>query len=179
MDNPSSESLTRPLTLTEATDLRYLEPTKLRLFMHGAALRLTIEDEMSCLAVAIVRLFPLSQANQYLSVRSADQKEIGILREAKALDDHSHSLIEAELERRYLVPVVQRIISVKERFGTIDWQVETDRGPRSFTTRNLRENITQPTPERYLFNDVDGNRYDVRDLSALDPASRSHVLRYI
>lgn len=169
----------QPKNVTEASDLRYLEPSKLRFFRHGATLRLTVADEMSCLQVSIIRLFPLSEPDSYLSVRSGDNKEIGVLISAGELDAVSRRLVAEEQERRYLVPVVQRVLGVKERFGTVEWTVETDRGKRTFTTRSLRENIVQPSPNRYLLSDVDGNRYDVRDLYALDAASRRYLSQYL
>ncbi len=167
------------LTLTEASELHYLHPKTLRFFRHGAVLRLIIEDEMCCLQVSIVRLFPLSDPQQYLSVRSGDNKEIGIITDAAQMDADSRALVAEELMRRYVVPAIRRVISVKERFGTVDWTVETDRGTRTFTTRNLRENVAQPSPNRYLMSDVDGNRYDVHDITTLDAASQSFLLRYV
>ena len=74
--------------------------------------------------------------------------------------------------------LIQRVLRVKERFGTLDWEVMTNRGPRAFTTRDLRENVIHPVPERTLLTDVDGNRYDVRDVYALDRASQAWLLRY-
>jgi hypothetical protein len=97
----------------------------------------------------------------------------------RELEAESRRLVEEELERRYIVPVILRVLSVRERFGSIDWTVETDRGARSFTTRNLRENVVQPTPNRYVLTDVDGNRYDVRDVEALDGVSQGWLLRYL
>lgn len=168
-----------PLSLLEASELRYLEPAKLHFFRAGSTLRLTIEAELSCLSVSVVRLFPLSEPQRYLSVRTSDNKEVGVLRDAAELSAQGRQLVKEELERRYLVPAIQRVITVKERFGTLDWQVQTDRGERQFTTRNLRENMTQPSPNRYLLTDVDGNRYDVLNLNALDAASRSHLMRHL
>jgi hypothetical protein len=75
--------------------------------------------------------------------------------------------------------VIQRILRVKERFGTVDWEVETDRGFRTFSMRSIRENVHQPSPGRYLLSDVEGNRYDVPDLSALDAASQASLIRYL
>jgi hypothetical protein len=77
------------------------------------------------------------------------------------------------------MPVVMRIEVVKERFGTVEWAVETTRGPRKFTMRNLRENIVQPSPGRYVLSDVDGTRYDVPDLEKLDAKSRAHLWHYV
>src|SRR5438552_11764659 len=91
----------------ETADLRYLDPARLRFFCHGAALRLTIEDECSYLKVAVVRAFPLSHPHQFLSVRDGENKEAGLLVDATELDRESQRLLAEELERRYLVPIIQ------------------------------------------------------------------------
>ena len=167
------------LAPTETTDLRYLEPAKLRFFRHGATLRLTIEAERSVLKVAVYRSFPLSYPHQYLSVRDGKNEEVGLLADLTELDKESRRLVAEELERRYLVPVIRRVIRIIERFGTVDWEVETDRGVCRFTTRGAREKVIQPSPGRYLLIDVDDNRYDVRDLAALDPASQVWLMRHL
>jgi Domain of unknown function (DUF1854) len=169
----------RALSPAETTDLRYLEPKRLRFVRHGATLRLIEEGERCWLKVAVFRVFPLSQPQRFLSVRDGAMKEIGLLVHTEELDAESRQLVAEELERRYLVPAIRRVIAVKERFGTVEWEVETDRGACAFTTRNPRENVWQPSPGRYLLTDVDGNRYDIRDLTALDGASQALVLRHL
>jgi hypothetical protein len=166
-------------TPIETEDLRFLDPRRLRFQPNGVRLRLAIEGGDTYSDVSVVRVFPLSNPRRYLSVRDAGDAEIGLIVDAGELDAASRRLVEEHLERRYIVPVVQRVLSARERFGTVDWTVETDRGVRSFTTRNLRENVVQPAPNRYVLTDVDGNRYDVRDVEALDGVSRAWLLRYI
>jgi hypothetical protein len=158
---------------------RYLDAKKLRFAKHGACLRLTLEDEVSYLEVKVTRLFPLSDPDCYLAVRDKDNEEIGILTKLSDLDEANRNLILEQLERRYLMPIITRVINVKERFGTAEWEVETSRGKRKFTMRNMRENITNVTPYRYLLTDVDGNRFDVRDLRELDSTSKGFLLRYL
>jgi len=175
--NGTSSATSTPLP--EAGQVRYLDSKKLRFAKHGACLRLTLEDEISYLDVEIIRLFPLSDLDCYLTIRDKDNEEIGILARLSELDEENRNLVLEKLERRYLMPIVERVINVEERFGTAAWEVETSRGKRKFTMRNLRENIAQVTPYRCLLSDVDGNRYDVRDLRELDPASRAILLRYL
>ena len=172
------------LSAVETSELRYLEPQTLRFFRHGAALRLTIcsaqrEADRSYPRVSVLRAFPLSEPNRYLSVRYGEKKEVGMIVEPSALDAESRKLVAEELTRRYLVPEIRRVRSIKERFGTVDWDVETSRGSYRFTTRNLRDKAVQPSPGRYLIEDVDGNRYDIPDLSMLDLASQNLLLRHL
>jgi hypothetical protein len=163
----------------ETVELRYLEPGKLRFFRHGATLRLTIPEDRSYLKVTVMRSFPLSRPDRYLSVRDGKNGEVGLIVDPKELDSESRRLVTEELERRYLVPVIRRVVGIKERFGTVEWEVETDRGLCQFTTRGLRENVVQPSPNRYLLTDVDDNRFDVPDLTALDAASQAWLLRHL
>ena len=166
-------------TLVEASQLVLLDARRLRFHMHGPILRLTIEDDRSYLRVGLLRAFPLSDPSHYLSVRDGQGKEVGLIADPDALRPEDCALIERELARRYLVPAVTRIVSARERFGTVEWTMETDRGVARFTTRNLRENVQRPSPVRIILNDVDGNRYDIRDVDALSAASQELLFRHL
>ena len=159
--------------------LRFLEPKKLRFFMAGATLRLTIEDEACWLKVSVFRAFPLSEPFHHFSVRDETAKEIGLLTDLDDLDVDSRQLVEAELERRYMVSIIHRILSMKERFGTVDWEVETNRGRCRFTTRDLRDNVLRLGQGHYLLTDVENNRFEVPDLNALDTQSQSWLLHHL
>jgi Domain of unknown function (DUF1854) len=175
--NGTSSSKSTPMA--DADQVRYLDSKKLRFAKHGSCLRLTLEGEVSYLDVEVIRLFPLSQPHCYVTVRDKDNEEIGVLARLFELDGENVNLILERLERRYLMPTIKRVINVEERFGTAEWEVETSRGKRNFTMRNLRENIAQITPYRCLLSDVEGNRYDVHDLRELDSTSRGFLLRYL
>jgi hypothetical protein len=179
MSEPGSSSLEAPITLFEASRLVFLDSSTLRFLRHGAVLRLTVEGDRSHLRVSVLRAFPLSEPGRYLSVRDDEGKEIGLIADPSQLRDEDQAAVAEELERRYFVPVVRRIVSAKERFGTVDWVVQTDRGERRFTTQNLRENLTRPAPGRLILADTDGNRYDIRDVEALDAESQGLLLRHV
>lgn len=172
-------SATQPLSLIEAAQLVFLDAKKLRFSRHGATLRLTVADDRSCLNVRVLRAFPLSDPKQYLSVREAGGREIGVLSDPGQLDTENRKMVDEELERRYLTLRILRVLGVTERFGTSDWEVETDRGKKTFTTRNLRENVQRPTPGRIILIDTDNNRYAVDSLDDLDLSSRELILEQL
>jgi len=176
---PVAPGAEQPLSLAEAAPLRFLEAGKLRFFKAGATLRLTIEDEACWLKVSILRAYPLSMPGRLLSVRDGGGKEIGIHSDTGELDAESRKRVEAELERRYMLSVIHRVLAVKERFGTVDWEVETSRGRRRFTTRDLRDNVLRTAAGHYLLTDVENNRYEVPDISTLDPQSQTWLLRHL
>jgi len=168
-----------PASLIEASKLVFLNPKKLRFFKHGAALRLTIEDDRSFPKVGILRAFPLSDRTHFLSVRDSGDNEIGLITTPTDLSAENQNLLEEDLRRRYFIPWVKRIVSAKERFGTVEWTIETDRGLCRFTTQNLRENVQRPAPGRIILNDVDGNRYDIRNLDELSRDSQEMLFRHL
>lgn len=163
----------------QATELVWLDPKKLKFFKHKGILRLTIGEELSYWKVQIYRCFPLTDPDRYISVRDAVNREIGLIEDLSQLPPESQKVVKEELERRYLVPIVTRIFAIKERMGLLLWEVETDRGFRRFLTRASQEGVEQPEPHRCVLVDLDGNRYYIPDITALDPISFSLLKRWL
>lgn len=161
------------------TELRHLDPGACRFFHEGAIMRVTLRDECSLLAASVLRVFPLSRPDRYFSVRDGGGKEIGVLASLEGLDPESAACVRRELERRYMSFRVTAVRRARERFGAIEWEVETNRGPCRFSTRDPRENALRLSPVRCILVDVEGNRYEVEDLAALDPHSRECLERHL
>jgi hypothetical protein len=163
-----------------SSDFVLLAPEGVKFRGEGGGLRMEREGEEGAgERVAVFRLFPLSEPEQWISVVDAEGRELGIVRHLRRLDRASQEAVREELRRRYVVAQVRRIVSCTERFDMVELVVDTDRGRRRFVARNLREHIKQPTPERILLTDIDGNRYDIPDYGALDAKSRALIERYI
>jgi hypothetical protein len=64
---------------------------------------------------------------------------------------------------------------MKEEFGYIYWEVETDRGSRRFTTKGHHDSVMPITDTRVLVLDVDGNRFEIPDFNALDVKSAKQI----
>ena len=125
--------------------------------------------------VSLVRLFPLTEPERWVAVITHAGKEVGILLDVAELPPDARTAAREDLRRRYMVPAIERIVACRDRFDLVEWTVETDRGRVTFLTRNLREQVKRPYPSRLVLIDVEGNRYDVPDIEALDPESR-HIL---
>ena len=158
-------------------ELRILDPKRMRVFRHAGVPRLTLQDDRSWSKVSVARAFPLSDPDHYLGFLDGDGKDIGLLHDPGHLDPESRQIVEEELEKRYFVPVVERVLTVKEEFGTIYWTVETDRGPKDIIVRNLRDNLQELSASRVIITDVDGNRFEFADVSKLDTKSQGVILR--
>jgi len=151
-------------------ELNYLDPGKVRFFRHGDILRVTIENDRSCLRVVPMRAFPVSMRNQYISIRDMKGDELGIIKNLEELDKESQELLEEEIQKRYLTPVIIKINAIHDKMGIVEWDVETDRGAKKFLTRSIHHSI-EDTGKGFTIKDMESNRYEIRDYSELDPDS--------
>ncbi len=129
--------------------------------------------------VGLHRAFPFNYEREYISVRTTEGKEIGMIRN---IDDYPADIVEIflyELDRRYFTPYIQKINSIKEEFGYTYWDVLTDSGPRRFTVQNIHNNLIQISDVRILVLDVDGNRFEIPDSAKLDVKSLKMIERLL
>lgn len=103
--------------------------------------------------------------------RAAGGEELGILRSLHELPPEMQDLVAEEVEKAYFVPRVLRIVSIEEEFGIQQWDVITDRGPRTFEVTE-RSGIRPFDNSRIVIKDVDGNRYQIADTRLLDRRSQ-------
>ncbi|RKY00056.1 hypothetical protein DRP77_12210 [Candidatus Poribacteria bacterium] len=156
----------------------FLDPKRVRFFKERGRLCAEIDGRVYR-GVTPARLFPLSEPDGWISVLDEEGEEIGILKSLKGMDDGSRRLLVEELRKRYIMPVVKRFLSCRERFEVVEWEVETDRGVKKFLLRNPEENVKRPYPISLILVDVDGNRYYVPDIRKLDRKSLELIERYL
>lgn len=155
-----------------SSDLIFLDPKKTQFFVQdGDALRMTLMGNRTYLRVTAALSYPLSDPFHFIGIREADGPEIGMIHDIRELDHDSRAVLEEELRKRYFTPVIRRFISIRQEFGAVYFDVDTDKGSRQFVVRGLRESIAEINLHRYLITDVDGNRFELPDASQLDQKS--------
>jgi len=163
----------------DAGAVRYLGADDFSLWRTGGgALRLTLHGEKSVLRVKCRRCFPYSLPERFISIRDGSDGEIGIVANLQELPKDCRTLIEDDLEMRYYVPQVRKIETIRQRFGGIEWRVDTDRGPKRLITKGIHDTMTEVEVGRYVLTDVDGNRYEIC-IEGLDVGSREWLDRLI
>ncbi len=163
-------------------ELNVLDPASLHFWRTtDGTLRLTIKDRVSFLRVEVLRTYPVSEPRQFISIRDGLDKnvrEIGIIEFMEQLPLESQAVVKDELDRRYMVPCILRIVEIGDNYGTLDWEVETDHGNRKFTMRDIHDAIRPVGEDDYLLIDTDECRYRIPDLSQLDRRSRDLFGKY-
>jgi len=100
-----------------------------------------------------------------------DLKEIGIISNIAVFGEIQQQYLADELKRKYFVPVIEAIYSVKEKYGFSCWEVKTNVGKIKFTVNDAYRNILKVTKDRIMVTDVNGNRYEIISLDGLDRPS--------
>ena len=108
-----------------------------------------------------------------------ERQEIGIIRSLSLFEGEMGELLANELKRRYYAPVIRTILQVKERYGFSYWKVVTDEGEVSFTLHDTFRSIVHAEEKRLIILDVDGNRFEIPDVDALDRKSYKKIELYL
>ena len=141
---------------------------------HGT-LSVRINNGQTCQDVAFAQLFPHSDPMRYISIRKkqgADYVEIGIIKDLNALAERSRQLILDDIRRRYFLPLITDINSIRTKSGTDTWVVETDRGTKTFTVRERGENVASTDLGVVMITDTDKCRYKIPDSKTLSVRSQ-------
>jgi len=150
-----------------------LDPSGLRARLdEQGRLTISLADGTEHFNVRVVPAFPITRPKRFFYFYGEDGKELGLLAEPKRLDRDSREVVRAQADQAYFMPRITRIVRVDERMGIARWEVETDRGSSSFDLVSRSESVWYVGHNRVVIRDADGNRYLIRDLSALDRRSR-------
>lgn len=153
--------------LADAANIRYLTQVNTT-FTKTAGQMLSVKiDEEEHPSVYVHCSFPHTNRRIYLSIRTIENKEIGMIR---SLDDFSQAaieLLEEQVQIRYFAPEITKVVNVKEEFGYAYWEAETTAGLCRFTVRGGGGNTKLISASRLLITDVDGNRFVIADINSI------------
>ena len=122
------------------------------------------------------RLFPVSRQDSYITLLDEEGIEVAIIRSLNDLNSEALEVIQYSLNDYYLVPHIQKIISIGEKNGKIHWIVETERGIKEFDVRNRNHDIRVYSDGRVRVRDADDNRYVITNYKTLDKHSRNQLI---
>ena len=131
--------------------------------------------------VGVYLTFPLTNPEEFISVREADEKakEIGMIRSLKDMPKDVQDMIQEQVRLRYFMPVIRKVMEVKDEYGYAYWYVQTDFGSCRFTTHMGGDAVVSLGEARYQITDIDGNRYELPDLYALTVMERKKLDLFI
>ena len=171
------------ILLEDAARIIRLDSANASFEMKNGFLTLTVTDngeEKRYDRVFLHRAFPHELLWEYISVLGEESREVGLIYNIEDFNAEMASLLKTELERKYYSPTILEINSVKERYGFSYWKVKLEDGRNlSFTMRDTFRNIVHTGEDSAILIDVDGNRYSIKEISALDRKSYRRIELYL
>lgn len=153
----------------EMTALRYLTK-KNAVFARTEGGFVSLEfDGKKWDRVQVVRLFPFTEPDQFISIRTVEErsKEIGVIEDMKKVSGETRKMLEEQLNLHYFTPVIRKVLDIKDEYGYAYFHVLTDRGECRFTINMGGNAVVRLTDTRLLITDLDENRFEIPDVLQL------------
>ena len=164
-------------SLAELSVTVWLTPENATFYLKNDFLHIKTESYEG--RVHLCREFPFELEWEFVSVMDDRQSEVGIIRSVSLFAGVGEELLRTELSRRYYAPVIDKILSVKERYGFSYWRVQTAEGNVSFTLHDTYRSIIRAGGGRVVLLDVNGNRFEIPNVEALDRKSYKKIELYL
>lgn len=131
--------------------------------------------------VGVYLTFPLTNPQEYISIREADEKakEIGLIEKLSLLPADQQEMLNEQIRLRYFTPVITKILDVKDEYGYAYWNVVTTFGSCRFTTHMSGNAVVHLSDSRLLVTDIDGNRYEIPDFYSLSVGEKKKLDLFI
>lgn len=129
--------------------------------------------------VFLHRAFPFNNPNKYISVLDKTGYEYAMIKDIDDFDADTKELLIKTLDRKYFMPNILKINSIKEQFGFSFWKVLTDRGEAEFSVKDTYKSIVKLSDTLVVIIDSDDSRYMIQDVRELDSASYKKIELYL
>ncbi len=131
--------------------------------------------------VGVYLTFPLTNPEEFISIREADEKakEIGMVEKLSLLPADQQEMLREQIKLRYFMPVITKVMDVKDEYGYAYWNVATTFGVCRFTTQMSGDAVIHLSDSRLLVTDIDGNRYEIPDFYSLSVMERKKLDLFI
>lgn len=180
--SPSNGFATGSETSTETATATVVAQATIRadqLHWNGAGrLVFTGADGRVSVGVMPVRAFPISAAEEGLSLVDADGHELAWIDRLSDMPLAVQEAVRRGLQEREFMPEIQRLKAVSSYATPSTWQVDTDRGAFELVLKG-EEDIRRLGGGALLVADSHGVQFLVRDLFALDRHSRKLLDRFL
>lgn len=128
---------------------------------------------------SLVRCFPTSSPEHWVSIRAETGEELALLRSLDELNAESRATVAPILEEKYHVPVISRIDSIEGSLAGKLIKVQTDDGQESLDVSVEADVDFSEYPCVVINERTKRRKYVIEDADALDRESRELMRRHL
>lgn len=145
------------------------------LFRKEGKLFVRFHGQLEEIQVNPVWTRPLTARGRELALVDQSRREVAQVDDPDSLDPDLRHTILSELESRYLIPAIRKILDIRAHMGVLYWSVETNAGSRRFALKDPSDSVLWLSDDRVILRDCTGNRYEIDSIGALDRSSRAKI----
>ena len=166
------------------TGVRRLTPATAKIFEGAfALLHCAVTGDQMYRGVFAVLMFPIRHPDRYISLRYTGEKdkvrEIGVIEDLNAFSEETQKQIRAVLKKQYHEHIISRVYEVRDEFGLLFFDVETQRGRQEFMMPWRHDRAEDFGAGGKVLLDVNENRFIVPDVMALPAKDQRRFTNYI
>ena len=147
------------------------------------ALHITIKNERIYNGVFALRCLPVRFPNQYISLRYTNaenrEQEVGLIKDLTGWPIEAQTLIQASLQRRYLVHNITEVLDIEQFGNYLSFTVVADGREMEFIQRWSYSTAQDYGSNGKVLVDVEENRYLIPDTTKLPNPGNGKFHRYI
>ncbi|MDD6263251.1 MAG: DUF1854 domain-containing protein [Clostridiales bacterium] len=168
------------ISILDLADVNYIDPSRARFFVENKDFLSLEYDGEVYHNIKLHRAMPFKLPDDYISVQDMDSKELFFIRSLYEFSEEQALLMSLHLKKRYYTPKIRQLLAIKEKLGYLYFDIVTDFGPKSFALRDATHNIRRiDDGKRIIILDVDGNRYEIEDVSKMSSADFRRIEPYL
>jgi len=154
------------------SQLNVLDPKTVKIVLEKEnVLRLDVDGKVYE-SLSPAKPFPITSP-EYVIFRDGNGADVCVVRDINELDDDSKRNLQSILDKMYFIPKIVKIERIETSGDEFEWDIVTDKGPRTFRTRGRMSII--PARDRIIVTDVNDNVYEIVDAYKLDGKSRREL----
>ena len=181
-----SDLPTQPVAASRlaGTGVRRLTPATTKIFEGAFSLmHCAVAGDPMYRGVFAVLMFPIRYPDRYISMRYTGEKdkvfEIGVIEDLSLFPEATQALVREVLKKQYHEHIIQRVYEVRDEFGLLFFDVETQRGRQEFMMPWRHDRAEDFGTGGKVLLDVNENRYIVPDVMALPAKDQRRFTNYI
>ncbi len=168
----------------EQIEVRFLKPEEVKIF-RGTFKMMHLMDSDGTIyrGVYAISAFPVACPDKYIFLFYYDEydrsREIGVIEDIGIFPEDVREIIHEVMKKHYFAYIIHEIYSIKLEFGTLHFEVETDKGPKNFSMRWASHRTLDFGRTGKILLDVFDDRYIVPDIERLTRAEKDLFTRYV
>jgi len=166
------------------TGVRRLVPETTTIFEGTfSLLHCAVKGDTLYRGVFAIRMFPIRHPERFVSLCYTDieekDQEIGVIADLSVFPKDQQSLVQRSLASHYHEQIIRRILKIRNEYGLLFFEVETQRGEEEFVMPWRGDRAEEYGEKGKVLLDAFDNRYIIPNVEDLPPADHQRFTSFI